>query len=480
VSKPTTKHADWLKRMDTGTLSFRKGRPKEAAGAFRRAVELQPQRNEGWINLGSALLECAQYEDAAHALQQAIAIDPDIMIPHMLLGDALRMLGRRKPSIESYSRAVALQRSPMALNKLACALRSRSKFEEAEALYFEAQRRDPAFTLARVNRATMQIERHRYDEARQQLELLEQQTLPRQEQQEVAGALDCIAEHARLSDAIDALARHGDLDTLRSRLAAIPAAQLRADRAALASVEAYAGRARGVGDAPALPAIALPDEWPLIEAMHMIPLVHSVDEYVSVAASAPFAENPEPRVLESLNMAPAIRAARLCRDDMADPVRAEVNLRHWHALAASGIEGFSPGHFKYTRNWVVRNPTLPRVTPHQCSGTMRYFISEIYGTLPPGLLRATVAFLGLLDPHPFADGNARIAMIWLNRELEWAGLMPALFPTDLGLKGQLSPALAQARNNKEGVGQLLAVIARAQRYARDFCIELAEYRRESK
>jgi Flp pilus assembly protein TadD len=459
--------------MNTGTRSFQRGRPKEAAASFARAVEIMPERHESWVNLGSALLESGSCEAAARAFHRAIAIKPDIMVAHMMLGDALRLLGKTAPSIDSYERAVALQRTPMALNKLACALRARSRVEEAEELYCEAERKDTNFSLARVNRATMQIERRCYDEAHRQLTLLEKQVLPPHERQEVVTALDSVAEHARLTSAIDAMVEHGDLAALEAILAETPSSQLQVDRAALRTVEAYCNYARRMGEAAGMPSIALPDEWPLIEAMHMIPLVHSVDEYLTFRASAQSAGKQEPHVRESLNMEPAIRAARECRDDMIDPVKAEVHLRHWHALACRGVEGFMPGHFKYTRNWAPRSPTLPRVNPNMCSGTMRYLISDIYNRLPPGLPRATVCFLGLFDPHPFADGNARIAMIWLNRELEWAGLMPALFSTDLGLKGQLNVALAQVRKNEGVVDPLVAVINRAQQYARDFCIELA-------
>jgi tetratricopeptide (TPR) repeat protein len=462
--------------MNSGQRSFQRGRPQEAAASFRKAIAIMPERHESWVNLGSALLESGQFESAADAFHEAIAIRPNTMLAHMMLGDAMRLQGETARSIDSYKRAVALQRAPTALNRLACALRARARVDEAEELYYEAERKDPKFSLARVNRATMQIERRRYDEARRQLTLLEKQALPPQEKQEVAAALNSPHEHARLHASIDAMAEHGDLAALEARLAETPASQLQVDRAALGTVEAYASFIRGADEPDSMQVIALPEEWPLIEAMHMIPLVHSVAEYVSVKASVQTAGKAETDVLESLNMEPAIRAARQCRAEMSDPVKAELHLRHWHALAVRGIAGFMPGHFKYTQNWAPRSPTLPRVNPGMCSGTMRYMVSHIYNRLPPGLLRATVAFLGLFDPHPFADGNARIAFIWLNRELEWAGLMPALFSKDLGLKGELGAALAQVRESDSGVAPLLAVINKAQQHAREFCIEFARHR----
>lgn len=459
--------------MNHGEQSFRKGLLQESAASFARAVEMLPTRHEGWINLGSALLQLKQFGYAVQSLQKAISINPDVTVAHMMLGDALRLQGKTARSIDCYTKAVSLQRTPMALNKLACALRARSRVDEAEDLYREAERVDPSFSLARVNRATMQIECQRYSEAHRQLSLLVAQALPPEERREVETALHCIAEHARLQDAIDAMAERGDLAMLEARLRETPPARLRVDRAALGSVEAFAGFARSALEPEALQVIALPEEWPLIEAMHMIPLVDTVEQYLAVRETSAGDGKSAADIHESLRMAPAIRAARACRDDMMDPVKAELHLRYWHALASQGVEGLMPGHFKYTQNWAARNPTLTRVNPSLCSGTIRYLISDIYSSVPPGLLRAAIAFLGIFDPHPFADGNARIGMIWLNRELEWAGLMPALFSRELGFRGQLGAALKQIRNSDGDLAPLLAVIVSAQRYARDFCIELA-------
>jgi Fic/DOC family len=172
-------------------------------------------------------------------------------------------------------------------------------------------------------------------------------------------------------------------------------------------------------------------------------------------------------------MEAAIVAARDSGEYLVDPVKAELHLRHWHALACREVAGFLPGHFKYTQNWSTRSPTLKRVEPDLTSGTFRHFITAMYPTLKPGLLRAAVVFIAVCDLHSFADGNGRVAMIWLNRELEWAGLMPALFRRDLSLKGELGDAMKAVRTNGGDLAPLVAVITRAQHYALEFCAELA-------
>lgn len=397
--------------MNTGVQNFQQGNIEGAVRAFIQATDILPERIEGWVNLGSALLEFRQYEAAAIALQRAVSMNSRLMVSHMILGDVWRLLGMTTKSLESYTQAVSLQRTPMALNKLACALRARSRFEEAEELYLEAERIEPRFSLARVNRASMQIERKRYIEAHRQLTLIDTQGLAPAERREVESALGGLAEHARLSEAIDVMVEHGDLATLEARLRETPPANLQVDKTSLRTVETYASFARSEREADAMPTMALPDEWPAIEAMHMIPLVESVDEYLAVRENCQSLNKPAIEVQQSLNMEPAIREARKCRDAMRDPVKAELHLRHWHALACKAVKGFSPGHFKYTQNWSGMSPTLPRVDPGMCSGTIRYLVSDVYRDLPPGLLRAAVAFLGIVDPHPFADGNGRTAVI---------------------------------------------------------------------
>ena len=120
--------------MNAGAQSFQKGRFGDAANAFSRAARILPGSVESWINLGAAHLEARRFKDSVAALQKAISIDPKLMISYMILGDALRQLGLINKAVESYRTAVSLQRTPMALNKLACALRIKREVAQAAGL----------------------------------------------------------------------------------------------------------------------------------------------------------------------------------------------------------------------------------------------------------------------------------------------------------------------------------------------------------
>jgi len=469
VNKGSATQQAWFVSMNIGKQSFQQGRIGDAVGAFSQATKLQPRRVEGWVNLGSALLETSRFEESAVALNNAITLQPKLMVPHMLLGDALRQLGEMHLALGSYRQAVARQRSPLSLNKLACALRVRRQYEEAGALYLEALHLDPNFSLAAVNLTGLHIEMGQFEEASRQLAALLTRTLPRMEREEVLGSQRALAEYFRLNDALTTLRTEQNIEPLRTALSQTPALALRTDEPALKNLRRYvesahqlAGTAEEITGSP-------PQEWPLIEAMFMIPLVHSVPEYLTIREQLANGQIASGDLLESCNMQDAVVAARASRGKLADPAAAELQLRHWHLLACRDVDGFLPGHFKYTQNWSTSSPTLKRVQPALASGTFRHFITQMYNTLPPGLLRAAVVLMAVADLHPFADGNGRVAVTWLNRELEWAGLMPALSSRELGLKGELSGALKAVRTNGGDLAPLVALIIRAQRYALEFC-----------
>lgn len=473
MNKASTEQQAWRVSMEIGRQSFQKGRLSDAVNAFRQAATLQPGRVEGWVNLGSALLETGRFEAAVSALGKATELKPRLGAAHMLLGDAFRQLGDFKVALRSYRTAVALQRSPLTLNKLACALRVEGQSDEAGELYREAIRLDPNFSLARVNLATLQIETGQFDDARAQLAGLDGRALPPHEQQEVLSSQQALAEYVRLRDAIDTLNADRNPGPLRDALLQSPPQALGVDESVLTNIRRYLQWTTSQDTLPAGTAGSPPAEWPLIESLFMIPVIGTPDEYLEIRAQLDQRETATSDLAESFAMEAAIETARTCRDEMADAVLAELHLRHWHALACTGVDGFMPGHFKYTQNWSTRNPTLKRVDPAQASGTLRQFVTELHATLEPGLPRAAIAFMGLCDLHPFADGNGRIALTWMNRELEWAGLMPVVFRRDMGLKGELGKVMKEVRVSGGDLSPLLELLGRGQLFTVEFCTSIA-------
>ena len=457
--------------MNEGARNFQHGRFGDAAGTFSQATKIFPERVESWINLGAALLEDKRFDASATALQKAISINPKLMLSHMMFGDALRQLGLSAQSLASYRAAVSLQRTPMGLNKLACALRAKREVIEAEALFREAIRLQPDFTLAEVNLATLHIEMFQFEEAKIQLSALAKRKLSPTEREEVAKSRLVLSEYFRLKEPLAVLSTENNPVALEIALTNTPSGEV--DEDALKTIRSYIKAANDVTNQPSTLVADLPGEWPFLEAMFMVPMVNTVSEYLEIRAKKGEGEKATGALLESVNMEAVIKAARTTRLDLHDPIKAELHLRHWHALACREVPGFFPGHFKYTQNFTANTPTLKRVEPALASSTFRYFISDIYPGLKPGLTRAVIVWMTVCNLHPFADGNGRVAMSWLNRELEWAGLMPALFPSALSLKGELGEAMKAARTSDADLSPVFAVIARAQSYAVAFCKELS-------
>ena len=82
------------------------GRPKLAVDAARRAIAIDPNMPMALSNLGTALYELKDYEEAARAQRKAIAADPNFAAAHCNLGNALHALRRFDEAIAAYRRAV--------------------------------------------------------------------------------------------------------------------------------------------------------------------------------------------------------------------------------------------------------------------------------------------------------------------------------------------------------------------------------------
>ena len=85
------------------------GRPKLAAEQARHALEIEPDMPMALSNLGVALYELKDYEEAATAQRKAIAAKPDFAEAHSNLGNALHALKRFDQAIAAYRRALKLK-----------------------------------------------------------------------------------------------------------------------------------------------------------------------------------------------------------------------------------------------------------------------------------------------------------------------------------------------------------------------------------
>ncbi len=80
----------------------------EAVVAYRRVLELAPNWVEAHINLGVALYQLCELDEARQAFLNALALDPQNSITHFNLGCVLDELGQPDESIKHLEEAVRL------------------------------------------------------------------------------------------------------------------------------------------------------------------------------------------------------------------------------------------------------------------------------------------------------------------------------------------------------------------------------------
>ena len=330
-------------------------------------------------------------------------------------------------------------------------------------------------SLTSVNRAIMQIELQRFEEAHQQLTALNNVSLNPQEREHQQSALLSLVERARLEPILSRLVDSGDPQELEGALRATPSDHLKVDHHALEPIKRWLRQLAStpLNEDPA-PLLPLPGDWSEIEAAHMIPVVASAEQLREWQAQPDALAITELELHQTQRMITAIEAASKEPFSLADTVRAETQLRRLHALSTIDValEGLFPGRFKYTQTSTPKYPAARHVIPSKAAGTFRA-ACDLLNNTPPGLGRAVALFLTVVSLHPFGDANGRVGITLMNRELIACGLMPAIFSLELGPKGRLGDAEETAHQAGPILPMLEAVVA-GQHHARAFLERLAQ------
>ena len=199
----TPQVARWLAQA---ARLLRAGRPADAIGPLRLAVQSAPNDAAILHDLGLALLECGHAEEAIAALTASIAVHPRFADTHLRLGIALEMAGSVDAALAAYRRAAELLPSLAdARYRAGDLLESLGRQEEAAQSFRRAAASDPKSTLGRIAAAKALLATGRDGEA----EKILRQALAVEKTNAVAHELlgNLLADAGRFDEARAAFAR---------------------------------------------------------------------------------------------------------------------------------------------------------------------------------------------------------------------------------------------------------------------------------
>ncbi len=155
----------------SGKLAFSAKRYSEAIGAFRKAIEANPEKPGAKVDLGAALAKLGKYKQAVIQFEAAIKLAPDNDAAHYNLGKVYAFFGNHKKAIEHLQ--VVIEKNPkdsQAHLALANALRNEQQLEKAIEHYKTALSLDPGFIWGWVDMSSALSSIGQHNEALKVLE----------------------------------------------------------------------------------------------------------------------------------------------------------------------------------------------------------------------------------------------------------------------------------------------------------------------
>src|SRR5271165_317737 len=147
----------WLGHCNLGLALFQKGQVDDAIAQYEKAVEIYPNYLAAHYNLGNGFLQKGELDEAVAQFQKAVEIDPNDAAAHINLGNALFQKEQLDEAVAQFQKAVKIDPNSFATHfNLGGALFEKGQLDEAITQFREALRLKPDFSPAQDNLAEVQ------------------------------------------------------------------------------------------------------------------------------------------------------------------------------------------------------------------------------------------------------------------------------------------------------------------------------------
>ena len=152
--------------LEKGRALHRERKPNDAIHAFERALTLDPTFAEAALRMGMVLEDNRRFEEAVEAYEKALKLDPENFQAASNIGEAHRKAEKYAEAIQAYDKALEVRVDYLyALAGRAECMRMIGEHEESLPWFDRALAQDPRHTFAIQGRAASLNALQRYDEA---------------------------------------------------------------------------------------------------------------------------------------------------------------------------------------------------------------------------------------------------------------------------------------------------------------------------
>jgi tetratricopeptide (TPR) repeat protein len=155
-----------MARNNLGNALLQKGQVDEAMGQFQKLLEINPNYAEAYNNLGNAFYQKGRINEAMIQYQKALEINPNLIMAHSNLGSALLKEGQADQAMAQFQKALEINPNFAEVHyNLGMALIQKGRVDDAMGQYRKALEIDPDLAEAHNDLGEALFQKGQVDEA---------------------------------------------------------------------------------------------------------------------------------------------------------------------------------------------------------------------------------------------------------------------------------------------------------------------------